>query len=265
MSNTTFPASLLAMALIGAAFGPQAHAAVAISGGSADGTLDVTYGSGGVATLEGFTAGPFGVLKGSDANAAANLSFSASTAVDSAGHLITDFSLTNTSAGTNLNLDFLALVDPDDGDFFTDDIPTAIEFPDNAPAGEPVRWEVDSFFGDINTHAGSGGSGSLDNMNQCGASCDVSFALQWSLAIGPGQTGIVSVALADDGFALSQRYLRAAVDDGSGNPVPPELTLSGNATVVPAPGALLLLASALAGVVGLGRRGRIPTLRASAG
>lgn len=226
----------------------QALAAASASGGSCGTTLNVSYGGGGgVGTLAGFTAGPFGTLAGADLNAATDVSFDCATRTED-GHLVTAYTIENTAASGDLAASFIALADGDDGDYFaTDDIPTHMSFPAGVPASEPDAWEIDGFFGDINTHAGSGGSGSLDNMNQCGDACgDAVMALQWDLLVPAGMRATVGITLADDGFAASQRFLALTAADGNGDAVGPELTLSGQAVVVPLPAPVLLLGGALA-------------------
>ena len=94
----------------------------------------------------------------------------------------------------------------------------------------------------------------LDGTNTCpGGTCDVDFALQWNLAsLAPGEIWHITIGLADDGTALSTRFLQAMSADGPNT----NLTFSGTASVVPLPAAVFLLGSGLAGLFGIGGRPR---------
>lgn len=122
-------------------------------------------------------------------------------------------------------------------------------------SGDPDHYQVEEWgmgpLGASTLQSAIVSNNGLADTNTCGTPCDVDMALEWDLAsLEPGQIWTITVGLADDGSRLSERFLAATSVDTANT----ELTFSGNATVVPAPGALLLMASALAGIATAGRR-----------
>lgn len=251
--------AILCAALVGMTGGHSlvAGAAVSIDSVLGEGNFDFSYGSGGTGSLSTVFSGPFGVLAASNIGATGSVgvtNLALSTAVSGAGSnmLRVDYTLNNLSGTDSFNLGMIALVDPNGGDpFFDVDRPT-INFPGAVGAGEPVAYGVDDFFGSLNAKVLGG---SLDNSNNCGAACDLQYALQWDLGLlAPGGSITVSVGLSDSGLSLSTRNLLSQLD-GGGIGVDPSLTLSGAVSAVPLPAPALLLGSALAGLLGIRRRG----------
>jgi len=122
-----------------------------------------------------------------------------------------------------------------------------------AASGDPDQYQVDEYavIGGLQDSIYS--NNGLDGSNTCIATCDVDFALQWNLtSLAPGQTWNITIALADDGSALSARYLQASSADGADT----SLIFSGVATVVPLPASVYLLASGLFALTGIGCRRR---------
>jgi len=212
-------------------------------------SFDLDYASSGVATVDTRYIGPFGNETPDVVDASvAGLNFSSFVSGDGTGLLEINYLLRNTSFSTSFNLGFIARVDPDGGGLLTND--TGIFTFPSVAAGEPVRWEIDSSSGNIDSNINPGGL--LDNSNNCLVSCDLIYALQWDFGqLDPGQTAIVRLGLSDNGQALSSNFLDAnSVSDSA------TLRLSGVASVVPIPAALPLLLSGLIGLAFMTRRVR---------
>ena len=224
---------------------PVADAAVSLAFPPAGGPLyDLDYGpSGGIASLDGFYTGPFGVQTPDVVEASvAGLSASYEVVGDGTDLMQFRFLLENTSASATSGLGFLVRVNPDGTGFSSPDL-GQVTFPAQT-AGEAAAFEIDDeFSGNIGANVVGG---VLDDTNSCVSACDLVYALSWEIgALAPGQVALVNVGLSDVMLTLSGRYLDAiAADDAQST-----LRLSGTATVVPLPGALPLLSGALAGIL----------------
>jgi hypothetical protein len=164
------------------------------------------------------------------------------------------YSITNDDVANWDDLRFIVKVDPN-GNLFVDPggyTDTASVIWPAKIDGDPDKYQVaeyDVFSGlQDSIYANNG----LNDTDTCpGDTCDVDFALQWNLAsLAPGETWNITIGLADDGSALSTRYLRADSADGPAT----SLTFSGTAMVaaIPLPASIYLLGSGLIGLIGIG-------------
>jgi hypothetical protein len=163
------------------------------------------------------------------------------------------YSFTNNDSLAFHDLRFMLNVEASDTAAPNYDIDEGLAIWGTKSADDPDQYEIAVY--DLFAPGGIPDSilgGTLHGTNTCVAPCDVDTALQWNLAsLEPGQTWQVLVHLSDDGSAVSSRYLQAA---SNLDPVSTTLTFSGTAAVVPLPSTLVLLGSALAGILGFVRR-----------
>lgn len=166
------------------------------------------------------------------------------------------YSITNDDIANFDDLRFIVKVDPNgnlDADPFGGFTDTASVTWGAKVGGDPDNYQVAEFdFPPNGLQDSIIANGGLDDSNTCpGGTCDVDFALQWNLAsLAPGEIWNITIGLADDGTALSTRYLRADSADGPAT----SLTFSGTAAVIPLPASIYLLCSGLVGLVGIGGR-----------
>lgn len=126
-----------------------------------------------------------------------------------------------------------------------------------AAAGQ--SWEIDEpgwTFGDIYNNALNG---TLDNSNAVTAAAvdDVSFALGWSFNLLDGQTATMTFSLADILPTILPTFYLTHTDPEAGPNFNlteniyfwSDLVVTGGPTIVPAPGALLLMLGGLLGVI----------------
>jgi hypothetical protein len=167
------------------------------------------------------------------------------------------YTLTNLSETQSFDqLRFMVFANPDgDAQDYADVVSEAWG---PAETGGPVRREtmalpvLDNIIGNfrLNYNLTDGAPGGACT---AGGGCDAIFALQWDTpTLGPGEVLSVHVGLADDGKALSTRWLRATAVNTPGT----ELTLSGLAVIsaVPEPSSWGLFACGLIGLNALLRR-----------
>jgi len=251
---------LIGFALTAMVLGANAFAAVVVDIDRGAGNLDILYGSGGFASIDGyFVIDVVGTIGTGSVGSVSGLSFSHSISSINPGLMQVQYRLENTSASDDFGIGFISRADPDGDstDFFSSEVANPI-WPGTAPANEAVRWEIDDFFsGNLDQNILN--LGQLDNANGCGADCDVLMALQWNfgmLKLTPGQIALINLGLSDDGQTLSSRLLAAALDNGAGAGIDPVLTFSGTATVVPLPAPIVLLAGGLLALAGIRRSSR---------
>ncbi len=157
------------------------------------------------------------------------------------------------------NLRFILNVEPNGNTNFLD---TASVTWGPAAPGDPDHYAIAVYddssgqslmYTNIENHSGVDDSADAACIN--GSACDVDTALQWDLlSLAPGETWEVTVGFSDDGSILpgASRFLQTM-----SFPTPDSnLTISGTAVLkpVPLPAPLLLLGSALVGLLGLFRQ-----------
>jgi hypothetical protein len=159
------------------------------------------------------------------------------------------YSVANKDPASYTNLRFMVDVIADAAGGLYNSTPTVVWGTNSN--GEPDHYEVRSYDpANLLSNSILGNTPLNDTVDSlCGGPCDLDFALQWNLAeLAPGEIWRINLGLSDDGSTLSpNRYLIA--DAGSVG----ELTFSGDSTVVPIPGAVVLLGSALT-ILGIARR-----------
>lgn len=147
------------------------------------------------------------------------------------------------------------------GDTFDDllELPTIETGPGDA--GDATGWGVDDFISGDLFLTDILSSAELDGENHCaGIACMAEGGLQWNLDTLPdGQTWLIRVRLSDDGSALGKVALRMQLADAVGAALDgQQLSVSGQAVVVPLPGGLMLLLGALPLLAAGGRRSPVP-------
>lgn len=183
-----------------------------------------------------------------------NLDFSFAVAGEGTSLMTVDYRITNKSATDSFNqLRFMVFANPD-GD--------SVNFSDNVSEawgaqqlGDPDRREGREFLDPSTTLLSSFQvNGNLtEGFDAClsAAGCDATIGLQWNAPLlGPHETFLLRIGLADDGQHLSTRFL----DITAVNTADTRLTISGVASIVPVPMPVVLLGSALVGLGGLVRR-----------
>lgn len=242
----------LLLALAALPFGP-AMAVVTLPGGDIylNGEFEqVNYGSSGLGYVTPFLYVGDLASTESPANTAATTLLSYQYLVSGLGsnQMQIHYSLTNNDPDPFDDLRFIVNVQADGSGSFSDNWFSQWGA---KGSGDPDNRQIADFFA-LDLPASIVANNGLNNSENCALPCDVDMALQWNLdSLLPGQTWSLLIALSDDGSAISSRFLRAASAD-LGNSS--QLTFSGTASVVPIPGALVLMGSAVLGLLGFGYR-----------
>jgi hypothetical protein len=175
------------------------------------------------------------------------------------------YSFTNTSAASILDVQFFSFIDPQIDDpfntYFNEAATVSGSLGFGASDGDPDSFEIDEpgyIFGDIFDNLLLG---SLDNTNAITASFpdDVSLALGFTLGDLPSFAGAtITILLSDDGDSIGS----LALDHYDTDPFSPDhLTISGNAqtTAVPEPSTFVMFSMLLLALPFLTRRHKRPS------
>lgn len=230
-----------------------------------NGTLDFNYAADGAARIdpvlyvdsnETFGPGAFATVFAppDTVTGATGLDYAYSFTGAGTGALDMTYEIGNQTGLTWTGLRFFVAVSGDPFD-------TLLELPTietgSTDSGDPAGWGADDFnTGDLFL-TDILNAAELDGENHCaGAACAAEGGLQWNLdALPSGKTWLVRVRLSDDESTLGKVALRMQLADGLGAALDGQLlSVSGQAVVVPVPGALLLMFGALSTLVVSNRR-----------